>query len=92
MKVKIKYTAQLKKSLGKGEEVIEINEGISVKELLKELFQENKEAFLNIVFNAEGDFTDSVLLILNGQQIDFEHPERIKENDEVLIMSPIAGG
>lgn len=92
MKVKIKYTAQLKKALGKGEEVIEINEGTSVKALLKALFQQNKEAFLNIVFNAEGDFTDSVLLILNGQQIDFEHPAEVKENDEFLIMSPIAGG
>lgn len=92
MKLRVKYTAQLKKAVGTGEETIEVNEGTQIKELLNLLFQQKREAFVNIVFNAEGVFLDTVLLILNGQQIVFDYPEVLIEKDEVTIMSPIAGG
>lgn len=92
MKVKIKYTAQLKKAVGIGEETIEVNEGTLIRELLNVLFQQKREAFENIVFNAEGVFLDAVLLILNGQQIAYDYPEVLIEKDEITIMSPIAGG
>ncbi len=92
MKVKIKYTAQLKKAVGTGEEQVELEENSLIKDLLNILFQQKKEAFKNIVFNAEGVFLDAVLIILNGQQIAFDYPEVLIENDEITIMSPIAGG
>ena len=92
MNVKIKYTAQLKKAVGVGEETIEVSEGTLIKDLLNTVFQQKKEVFVNIVFNAEGVFLDAVLIILNGQQISFDYPEFLMDRDEVLIMSPIAGG
>ena len=92
MKLKVKYTAQLKKAVGVGEETIEINEGTQINELLNLLFQQKKEAFVNIVFDAEGVFLDAVLIILNGQQIGFDYSETLVERDEITIMSPIAGG
>ena len=92
MKVKIKYTAQLKQAIGLSEEIAEINEGTIVKDLLNTLFQQRKEAFVNIVFSAKGDFLNAVLIILNGQQVSFDYPDALKENDEIIIMSPIAGG
>jgi len=92
MKVKIKYTAQLKQAVGLSEESAEISEGTTLKDLLNTLFQQRREAFINFVFNAEGDFLNVVLLILNGQQIGFDYPDPLKENDEIVIISPIAGG
>ncbi len=92
MKIRVKYTAQLKKAVGKREESIELTDGALVADLLTELFQQNKQAFSNIVFNADGVFLNAVLIILNGQQISFESTESLNENDEVTIMSPIAGG
>ena len=92
MKVKIKYTAQLKLAVGLSEEISEINEGTLVKDLLNTLFQQRKEALVNIVFSAEGDFLNAVLIILNGQQIGFDYPDALNEDDEIIIMSPIAGG
>ena len=92
MKVKIKYTAQLKNAVGIGEEIVEVNEGILIKDLLISLFQEREKAFVNLVFNAEGVFLNAVLIILNGQQIGFDYPDALNEDDEIIIMSPIAGG
>ena len=92
MKVKIKYTAQLKNAVGVGEEIVEVNEGILIKDLLISLFQQREEAFVNLVFNAEGVFLNAVLIILKGQQIGFDYPDVLNENDEIIIMSPIAGG
>jgi MoaD family protein len=92
MKIKIKYTAQLKKTIGTGEEIVEVDEGILLKDLMNGLFQKKREAFTNIVFNSEGDFLDAALIILNGQQIRFDHAEALADRDEVVIMSPIAGG
>ena len=92
MQIKIKYTAQLKKAVRGGEETIEVNENTLIKDLLNNLFQQKRDAFINIVFNAEGIFLDAVLIILNGEQIRFDHPETLTERDEIVIMSPIAGG
>jgi MoaD family protein len=92
MNIRIKYTAQLKKAVGAGEEIIEVSEGTLIKDLLNTLFQRKREAFVDIVFNAEGVFLDAVLIILNGQQIGFDYSETLVERDEITIMSPIAGG
>jgi MoaD family protein len=92
MKVKVKYTAQLKKAVGKGEEQVELEENSRVKDLLNVLFQQRKEAFENMVFSSEGTFLDAVLLIVNGQQITYKSSDFLTDGDEVLIMSPIAGG
>ena len=92
MNLRIKYTAQLKNAVGVGEEIVEVNEGILIKDLLISLFQEREKAFVNLVFNAEGVFLNAVLIILNGQQIGFDYPDVLNENDEIIIMSPIAGG
>jgi len=92
MKVKVKYTAQLKKAVGQGEEQVEVDKKSQVKDLLNLLFYQRKEAFENMVFSSDGTFLDAVLLILNGQQIAYESSEILKDGDEVLIMSPIAGG
>ena len=87
-----KYTAQLKKAIGTGEEYLEVGEGTILKDLLNTLFVQKKTAFENIVFSTEGVFLDAVLIILNGQQVAYDSPEVLNERDEITIMSPIAGG
>ena len=92
MKIKVKYTAQLKRAVGRGDEVVDLKENSFIKDLLNLLFQKEKEAFEDMVFSAEGVFLESVLIILNGQQMAYDSSEMLKENDELVIMSPIAGG
>ncbi len=92
MKVKVKYTAQLKKAIGSAEEIVETENNVLLRDLLTALFFQKKKEFQDIVFDSEGQFLGTVLLIINGQQVNFNHAEPLKENDVVTIMSPIAGG
>ncbi len=92
MKIKVKYTAQLKKAMGRREEFVEIPNGTLIVNLLGVLLQQNKEAFTDIVFDDNGDFLNAVLLILNGQQTSIDSIQSLNENDVITIMSPIAGG
>ncbi len=92
MKIKIKYTAQLKKAIGKAEDLVDVNEGINIEGILNHLNKIYSKEFANIVFNQDGQFMNAVLLILNGKQIAFNSEKEVKENDVITIMSPIAGG
>lgn len=92
MKIQVKYTAQLKKAMGKREETIELKDGACAADLLTELLNKNQQALTNIVFNTDGTFLNAVLIVRNGQQISYESPESLLENDVITIMSPIAGG
>ena len=92
MKIKVRYTAQLKKAMGRREEFVEIPNGTLIVNLLGVLLQQNKEAFTDIVFDDNGDFLNAVLLILNGQQTSIDSIQSLNENDVITIMSPIAGG
>lgn len=92
MKIKVKYTAQLKKAIGTGEELLEVQGGLVIAQLLDILFEKNREAFTAIVFNERGEFMNATLLVLNGKQIAYTSKEVLDNNDIVTLMSPIAGG
>ena len=92
MKIKVKYTAQLKKAIGKGEELLEVDENTTVAKLLAILDQKNSEAFTNIVFNEKGEFMNAILLVLNGKQIAYNSSGVLANNDTITLMAPIAGG
>ena len=92
IKIKIFYTAQLKKAVGVREEILELEAAEQVKGILLTLNEKHKEAFRNIVFDAEGKFLHAVLLSCNGKQLDYESGLLLSDSDELTIMSPIAGG
>ena len=91
MKVKIKYTAQLKKEAEVSEDWKEVEPSISVEDLLKNIAAGHSDAFRNILFDEENNRRQSILIIHNNEQIQSDQLD-VKENDEILIMSPIAGG
>jgi len=91
MKIKIKYTAQLKKEAATGEEWKDVEASVEIEDLLKELTNGKNEKFQNILFDENNHRRQSILVIHNNEQVSGQVME-FKENDEILIMSPIAGG
>ena len=90
--IKVKYTAQLKKAVGKANDLLEIEEELTIEGCLKLLLAKYTEAFTNIVFDENGNYLNAVLLVVNGVQRDFEDATELQNGDELMIMSPIAGG
>ena len=91
MKIKIKYTAQLKKEAATGEEWKDMEASVEIEELLKELSKGKNEKFKDILFDENNHRRQSILVIHNNEQVPGQVME-LKENDEILLMSPIAGG
>lgn len=91
IKIKIKYTAQLKKEAATGEEWKDMEASVEIEDLLKELVKGKNEKFQNILFDENNQRRLSILVIHNNEQVSGKGM-KLKENDEILIMSPIAGG
>ena len=92
MKINIKYFAQIKKEAGKSFEELEFKSGATLQDCIKGLIVKNSINFNNILFDESGTYLDSVILIVNGNQVRYdENPEMI-DGDELMLMSPIAGG
>ncbi len=92
MTINIKYTAQLKKTAGTGREIVEVPDNVNLTELLKILSEGHDDNFYKMLFTKEGKFSNSVVPVLNGRQIRVEEKIIFKNNDELLLLSPIAGG
>ncbi|MCT4586949.1 MAG: MoaD/ThiS family protein [Carboxylicivirga sp.] len=90
--IKVKYTAQLKKAVGKANDVLEVEETVTLEGCLKLLRAKYTDAFTNIVFDEDGHYLNAVLLVVNGVQRDFLDATAMQNGDELMIMSPIAGG
>jgi len=92
MTIQIKYTAQLKKAAGTSEEIIDIPAEENLKQLLQRLARHHSPRFAEMLFNEQGQFLNTTVLVLNDQQVRLEDKVGLKENDQLLLLSPIAGG
>jgi molybdopterin synthase sulfur carrier subunit len=92
MKVHLKAFASFKDILG-NEKDVDVKEGSSFGELLKDLSSKNTK-LKDAVFDETGQLRDYVILMKNRKSI--EHMEglntKLSEGDEVAILPPVAGG
>jgi|TARA_B100000959_G_scaffold282350_1_gene348534 molybdopterin converting factor subunit 1 len=83
VKVKVLYFASVKDRLGKDEEELELEDGVTLQSLLNRLKSEN---------NALAKFLEahSFLFAVNEE---IANPDTIlKPNDEIAILPPLSGG
>lgn len=92
MQIKIKYNAQLKKEAGIGDEVLNLQSGQSFDDLLNIISDKHSNGFRNVIFDDQNRRRRSLLTIRNGTQINGEETLKLNDGDEILLMSPIAGG
>lgn len=94
MKIAFQFTGQLATAAGTSERVLELDaEDISASKAVAELAREMPEAFGELLSDASGDLRTTVLVILNGIQVDPQAPDAVVENgDQLMLMTPIAGG
>lgn len=92
MVVKVKFTAQLKEEAGIGADHIELAEGEKLQTVLKKLSDRYSEKFKNILFGNNGEYLNSNLIVINEFQENYKENPSLKDGDELMIMSPIAGG
>ena len=88
MRVTVRYFARYRSLVGKGEEELEVPDGITVLELI-ELLKERHPVLRNEVFAEDDDLAD-VNVSRNGRYVRFD--EVLRDGDIVALFPPVSGG
>ena len=88
MKVTVRYFARYRSLVGRGEEELEVPDGITVGELI-ELLKGRHPVLENEVFAEDDDLAD-VNVSRNGRYVRFD--EVLRDGDIVALFPPVSGG
>jgi molybdopterin converting factor small subunit len=93
MKLRVKYSAQLRTALQRAEDSLELPDGSALDVLLTHLAQADEAARPHLVGSA-GQLHASLLIVVNDDAIPARDAGscRLKDGDTVLLLPPIAGG
>jgi len=94
MNIKVLYRGQLKIRTGCNSEIIDLDPDEIMEVLLGNLRDKYGKAIEDILFDDSGHLHPMVLVALNGSQIpgDQKWETILHDRDEVMLMTPIAGG
>ena len=92
MIINVHYTAQLKSSVGAGEEEIEMSQGKRLKDLVDDLTQRHGEAFSKYVLDEQGNLLPAVVICLNDEQVSLGDNAPLTEGASVMFLTAISGG
>jgi molybdopterin converting factor small subunit len=94
MRVRVQYTAQLRATVGRGEEELVLAEGSSLADLLSYLASSWDRAARAHILTDSGQPRLSLLLVVNGLAVAVSDAGRtiLHAGDVITLMPPIAGG
>ncbi len=81
MKIKVLYFSSIKDKLKKNQETIELEQSISLADLISNLKQKYPEISKNL---------DNVMVAVNEEYVDKDYS--LKEGDVVALIPPVSGG
>jgi len=92
MTIRVEYFGQLATVTDKREELREIAEGATLRELLHDLADTYGRPFAAIVTDTDGNIRPSLLALMNGAVVDKTDNPVIGDGSSLKLLSAIAGG
>ncbi|HUE75043.1 MAG TPA: MoaD/ThiS family protein [Pirellulaceae bacterium] len=94
MNVRVGYSAQLRTSIGRAEEDVELEAGSTLAALIEYLAARLDDAGKGHLVTPEGQIRASLLIVVNEAvtAADAAKSTILKSGDVVLLLPPIAGG
>ena len=92
MKITLRYTSQLATAAGTSEEIHEVPDGFGLLELLGNLSMEHGPEFSKFVVNDEGKPVTTLVVAVNGTQVDLGKEVSLEAGSEVILITPMSGG
>jgi molybdopterin converting factor small subunit len=90
MRVTVHYMAQLKRAAGAASEIVEMQDGGTVAELLARLTQGRDGGFRNLVVDGGDAPHPSLLVFVNDEQA--RGDRLLRDGDQVTLLTPMSGG
>ena len=92
MKITLRYTSQLATAAGISEEIHEVPDGVGLLELLGNLSREKGTEFSKFVVNDDGNPVATLVVAVNGTQVDLSKEVSLEAGSEVILITPMSGG
>ncbi len=94
MKVEVKFFTSLREITGKKVDEIQMQNTITVDELLTLLSEKYGKNFREYIYNKKGDVQGFLSFLVNGKNINIIQgfDTELQENDVVAILPPVGGG
>ncbi len=90
MQVTLHYFAQLKRAAGAAEESVTLENGATLRDLVRRLAERHDEGFRQMVLDMVGEPQRALLYAIGDKQADLSQP--LADADVVTILAPMAGG
>ena len=92
MNVTVEYAAQVKRAAGLASERLEVDESSCVQDVVRRIAQDHGDPLSSLLLGSDDQLHPSILLFVRDEQVRWETPVPLSENDVVTILSPISGG
>lgn len=92
MKIKVEYTAHLKRAAETDSEYIELGGVATVFDAIHTVSARHGEEFRRHLQNAEGNIHPSIVIAVNGEQVFLESSRELSDGDTIVLLAAIAGG
>jgi len=92
MKVTVKYSAQARAATGISSEEVELDEPITIHDLVLRLSRQHGSAFARLALDAHGCPHPSLLVAIGDEQVRPGDPRKVAHGETVSILTPISGG
>ena len=94
MKVEVKFFTSLREITGKKSDEIQLQNVITVEELLTLLSEKYGEKFREYIYNKKGKVQDFLSFLVNGKNINALEGfnTKLKQGDTIAILPPVGGG
>ena len=94
MRVHTRFYAFLREKVGRSEDTLELEEGATIADFLKQISEKYGEIVGRDIFDEDGSLRSGFAVALNGENVRREEwgTTKLKDGDLVVILPPIAGG
>ena len=94
MKVEVKFFTSLREITGKKVDKIQLQNTITVNELIIVLSEKYGKNFREYIYNQKGDVQEFLSFLVNGKNINVMQgfDTQLQEMDVVAILPPVGGG
>jgi len=94
MNVEVKFFTSLREITGKKVDEIQLQNAITVDELLTLLSEKYGKNFREYIYNKKGEVQGFLSFLVNGKNINIMQgfDTKLQENDVVAILPPVGGG
>ncbi len=94
MNVEVKFFTSLREITGKKVEKIQLQNTITVNELITVLSEKYGKNFREYIYNQKGDVQEFLSFLVNGKNINIMQgfDTKLQEMDVIAILPPVGGG